>query len=387
MNNRNTRVVYALLGGAMLAAAAITAVAQTEPGSIARQQTLEPIPAVVTLEGAPESGETFVRLRRFGTQQPLRELGAIRHAEHSARRGAMYQQNGRSIVLVTAAIRPMSSRTYESQLFALENGTTRPLIDGVSNASSPVVTERGTVLVSRGADGQDLDTMSSPMGQGLRERVDSLSIDAIDVDTGRARNVFRAQGQIAWLGCAMREDKVLVYHVTTEGAFLRVVDAANATQRAIMGPMPALARDFSYDRERDEITFARAASIGSTEYEIVTVSASGGSARVRLSAANEHLMPRVLRDGTIAFSPAQDPGLALLERNAATPRAVGLLGQGSDWVAAERSDGRWIAVRHLDPGTHNDTFAVSTRDGQRRATFIDSNAPVEIVGFWAGATP
>jgi hypothetical protein len=382
----NTRVVYALLGGAMLAVGGFAAVAQTDPEPLARQ-TLEPIAAVVTLEGPSEAGETHVRLRRFGSQAPLRELGSLRHVAHSARRGAMYAHNGRTLVLVTAQLRPMSGHTYESQLFAVENGTTRPLVDGVSNASSPLVTARGTVLVQRGTDGPDVDSMQSANGQGLRERIDALTIDAVDIDSGRTRTVFRGAGQLAWLGCALRDDKALVYHVTTDGAFLRVIDAASGAQTTIMGPMPALARDFSYDRERDEVTFVRAASVGSAEYEIVTVPASGGAARVRLTAASEHLMPRVLREGAIAFSPAQDPGLALLERGSSAPRAMAPLGAGSDWVAAERADGRWLLVRHLDPVTRNDTFAVTTRDGARRATFTDNENPVEIVGFWAGATP
>jgi hypothetical protein len=381
-----TRVVYALLGAAVLAIGGLTAIAQTEPGSVARQ-TIEPIAAIVTLEGPADAGETRVRLRRFGTQEPLRELGVVRHVAQSARRGAIYAHHGRTAVLVTAQIRPMSGHTYESQLFALENGVTRPLVDGISNASAPIVTERGTVLVSRGTDGSDPDTMQSPMGQGLRERVDQLSVEAVDIDTGRTRTVFRGEGQIAWLGCALRDDRALVYHVTTNGAFLRVIDANSGAQNTIMGPMPALARDFSYDRDRDEVTFARAASIGSDEYEIVTVPASGGAARVRLRAASDHLMPRVLKDGAIAFSPAQDTGLSILARGASAARSLAPLGAGSDWIAAERSDGQWIAVRHLDPATRNDVFVVSTRDGQRRATFTDNNDPVEIVGFWEGATP
>ncbi|MBL8685431.1 MAG: hypothetical protein JNK05_40015 [Myxococcales bacterium] len=382
----NQRVVYALLGASALAAAGLTAIAQTEPGSVART-TVEPLPAVVTLEGDPESSETFVRLRRFDSAQPLRELGTIRHAQHAARRGALLQRGSRSIVLVTANIRPPSGHTYESQLFAVENGATRPLTDGVSVASAPLVTARGTVLVQRGTDGPEPVHNESNRGEGMRERVDALEITAVDVDNGQTRSVFRAQGQSAWLGCALRDDEALVYHVTTEGAFLRVIDASNGAQRTILGPIPALARDFSYDRERDEITFVRAASVGSDEYEIVTMSARGGSLRVRHHAPSHHLMPRVLSDGAIAFSPAGDPGLGLIDRASNSVRVLSPLGSGSDWVAAEHSNGRWIAVRHLDQQSNLDTFVVSARDGSRRATFRDDANPVEIVGFWGGVTP
>lgn len=382
----NQRVVYALLGASALAVAGLTAIAQTEPGSVART-TVEPLPAVVTLEGDPESSETFVRLRRFDSSQPLRELGTIRHAQHAARRGALLQRGARSIVLVTANIRPPSGHTYESQLFAVEQGTTRPLTDGVSVASAPLVTERGTVLVQRGTDGPEPAQNEASRGEGMRERVDQLEITAVDIETGQTRAVFRAAGQIAWLGCALRGDEALVYHVTTEGAFLRVIDAANATHRTILGPMPALARDFSYDRARDEITFVRAASVGSDEYEIVTMSTGGGSPRVRHRAPSHHFMPRVLEDGAIAFSPAGDPGLGLIERDATGVRMFAPLGRGTDWVAAERSGGRWLVVRHLDLETNVDTFVVTARDGSRRATFRDSANPVEIVGFWGGVTP
>jgi hypothetical protein len=382
----NVRVVYALLGAGVLGAAGLTAIASTEPEAAARP-SLEPLPAVVTLEGASDATETRVRLRRFSDNEPLRELGTIRHAEHSGRKGALFSRAGRTVVLVTAAIRPPSQRTYESQLFALENGTTRYLVDRVSNASAPLVTARGTVLVQRGTEGPAIDPPSDGQGRGLRERVDELTIDAVDLDQGTSRVVFRASGQIAWLGCALRDDQALVYHVTPEGAFLRVIDASNGGSRTIMGPMPALARDFSYDRARDEVTFARAASVGSDEYEIVTVSASGGGPRVRRRAASDHMMPRVLSDGTIAFSPAQDPGLALLERGRSTESALAPSGAGSDWVAAERADGRWLLIRHLDPNTRTDTFVVSARDGSRRATFSDRETPVEAVDFWPGATP
>jgi hypothetical protein len=382
----NTRVVYALLGAGALAAAGLTAIAQTDPASMARQ-TLEPLPAVVTLEGDPESSETVVRLRRFDTSQPLRELGSIRHAAHAARRGVVLVRDRRTIVLVTANVRPPSQYTYESQLFAVENGVTRPLADRIASASSPLVTARGTVLVQRGTDGSEPEGPSDAQGAGLRERVDELEIAAVDIDRATTRTLFRARGQIAYLGCALRDDEALVYHVASEGAFLRVIDASSGSVRTILGPMPALARDFSYDRARDEVTFVRAASVGSDEYEVVTMSARGGAVRVRHRATSERLMPRVLNDGAIALSPAGDTGLALLERSALSPRSIAPLGPGSDWIAAERADGRWWVVRHLDRQSNIDSYVLLERGGERRAIFRDEHNPVEIVGFWPGATP
>jgi hypothetical protein len=122
--------------------------------------------------------------------------------------------------------------------------------------------------------------------------------------------------------------------------------------------------------------------VGSLRYEIVTVGLRTGSVRSRVQGSTEHFMPTVLRDGTIAYSPPDDPGLALLSPDRTAAVSVAPLGAGSDFVVAESPDAHWLLVRHLDAVTHNDSFAAITRDASRRAVFSDPSMPVEAVDFW-----
>lgn len=385
-NSRRTFIALSLCGG--FAMVALKALAGSEPqpgislGGTATGTTLEAIPPVVTLEGAAESESTSVRLRRFSATAPLRELGTIRHAPHSGRRGVLWSHANRTAIVVTAAIRPPARTTYDTALFALENGQTRTLIgDGISNSSAPLITDTGLILVQTGTSGTDPEPIEGQ--RVLRLRSDQLAIEAITLERTQRRTVYRTQGQIAFLACALRNNHFLLYHVTDEGAFLRDVDAsATDSARTIAGPFAALARDFSFDPQRNEVTFAQAQRVGSEQYEIVTMNVATGARRTRLTGATEHFMPTVLHDGTIAFSPPADPGLALLALDRTSAQALSPLGQGSDWVIAENANQHWLAVRHLDAQTHNDTFVVVTRDGSRRAVFSDPTQPIEVVDFW-----
>jgi hypothetical protein len=384
----DVRASVALFGVALLGAVGLTAVAERGgPGGSTTQGSRPVIeaqtPWVVTLEGAHEDVETRVRLRRFGAQAAMRELGLVRHAEHAGRRGALWRRGTRVAVLVTAALTAPSARTYASTLFLVEGGTTRPLANGVANLTPPLVTSGGWILVQRGREGPPPPEHE----RRLLEREDELAIDVVDPDTAATRTVFRGVGQTAWLGCALREDRAVLYHVTREGAFVRLLDARSGTTRSLLGPIPALARDFSCDLARDEVTFARAADIGSDTYEVVTLSISDGALRVRHRGDNDHFMPRILSDGTLALSPAQDPGLALLARESVNLRSLSPSGPGSDEVLAEHPSGQWLLVRHLDPRTRTDTLIVLGRDGTRGASFEARSSPVDPVDFWTGGTP
>ncbi|MDP3277033.1 MAG: hypothetical protein Q8Q09_17710 [Deltaproteobacteria bacterium] len=382
----NHRWIFGLLGAGALCVIGLRAVASTDPvAASSGTASAESIPSVVTLEAGTTDDEVRVRLRRFDQPQPLRELGTIRMTPSSAWRGALYQNAGRSAVLVVGATLPLSSTSYDSALFLVENGTSRTLVTGLAHASGPLVTERGVVLVQRGRDGQE-PSFPATGGQALAERVDSLEISAVDLSTGVTRSVWRGEGPLAYLATALHDNRVLIYHMAPEGAYLRTLDTETRETTTVMGPMPALARDFSYDKLRNEVTFVRAERVGSETYEIVTVALSNGASRVRLRSPNEHLMPRVLRDGEIAFSSANDQGLSLLRASDTEGHSLAPLGAGSDAVVAEDGRGAWLAVRHLDPQTRLDSFAIVHRGTRQQFTFSDANAPVELVGFWQGGS-
>jgi hypothetical protein len=338
-----------------------------------------PAPAVVLLEGPPEGTTTDVVVRAPGGGARL--LGRVVHAAGSAVRGAVVAREGRSVALVVAAEgETRGAGSYHSALFRVEGGSAMRLLGEVADASAPLVTARGTVLVQRGRDGEE--PLPGDTRGPLRERTDALSLDAVDLATGAVRTVWSGAGQIAFLAAALRGDDALIYHVDDAGARLLVLDAATGATRVLLPAMLPLARDFSYDAARDELVFARAAAYGSTEYEVVRTAVYAGPAApaVVYRGANDHLMPRVLSGGVVAFSLPGDQGLALLE--GAQARRVAPLGEGSDAALAESPDRRWLVVRHTDP--QREVLGLVLRaTGAASQTLHRPDTYVEFAGFAA----
>jgi hypothetical protein len=104
----------------------------------------------------------------------------------------------------------------------------RRLVGEVTNASRPLRTRQGALLVQRGADGEPV----SLTDHTLRERRDALHIDAVDPSTGEARAVWTGHGQIAFLACALEGDEVLLWHLDGPRAELLALDVARGVARA-----------------------------------------------------------------------------------------------------------------------------------------------------------
>jgi hypothetical protein len=172
-----------------------------------------------------------------------------------------------------------------------------------------------------------------------------------------------------------------VYLVEPGGASLLALDARTGTVRPILTAMPALARDFSYDAGHDEVVFARAAAMGSDTYEVVAVPAHGVAAqpRVRVRADSDHLMPRVLRDGAVAYCVPGDGGMAMVSFGETAPVRWALQGSGRDAVLGESADGQWLVYRHATATREGITFL---RRYEGRFTSLDATSrSVEFLGF------
>jgi hypothetical protein len=97
-------------------------------------------------------------------------------------------------------------------------------------------------------------------------------------------------------------------------------------------------------------------------------------------------MPRVLRDGAIGVSAPGDHGLAWIARGASVqvaPAVAAPVGDGSDALLAESSDGRWIALRHTTD--RDERVVVTARRGSAVFAFGAADTVVEFVGFTGGA--
>jgi hypothetical protein len=296
---------------------------------------------VATLEGAPGAEESAVVIRRGGRAAVL---GRVRHVEGSALRGVVLRGGNDPAVLVVAQEHPSrAASSYDSALYRVDARGTERLVGAVTNASRPLITARGTVLVQRGVDGE-----ARPLeARRLRERRDALTLDAVDPQTGATRAVWRGEGQIAFLASALDGDEALVLHLDDEVAALRALDASTGTLRTLREGAH-LARDFGWDAARGAVVFAQAMDDGA--YAVNALSLRDGSLRVRWTGASDHLMPFALGDGRVAVSLPGDRGLALLPAGSTptdAPRRIAPLGDGSDAVVASR-DG-WLALRHTEP--------------------------------------
>jgi hypothetical protein len=336
----------------------------------------------VTLEGPPEGTETRVVLRTLGaTTQPI-TLGVVQHIEGSARRGTVAPRalaGAQPRVYVVAAERPSRhGSSYQSALWRVDGVGHTPvrLVGDLVDASRAVVTERGSVLVQRGRDGED----PSVSDHVLRERVDALIIDRVDPENGATTRLWQGRGMLAYLATRLSGDEVLVYHVHEGGASLFALDARTRTTRVLLHRFDALARDFSYDHARDEVTFVRASAVGSDTYEVVTFHAHGDPAlRVRWRGVSDHLMPYAVGRGEVALSLPGDRGLASLGDGAREPVRWAPLGDGADEVFAVTENGAWIAFRHRT--ATREMFALYAPASRHTVLLDRPEVYVECAGF------
>lgn len=331
-------------------------------------------PPFVLLRGRPDAASTAVVLQGATAST----LGNFAHLVTSARHAVLLPA-ARPVVLAVAADRDdPRGGSYHSALFRVDAAGTTRLCGELVDGSRPLVTARGTVVVQRGADGLD----PVPANRQLVERTDTLRLDVVDPATGATRTAWSGRGQLAYLATTLRGDEVLVYHLHDGGSSLLRLDVASGHATELHPNVP-LARDFSYDAERDEVVFARA--IAPTVYEVAALAAHASSPAAvspRWRASSDHLMPRVLRDGTIGLSLPGDRGLAWLSRGAdsqSTPATFAPRGDGSDALLAESPDGRWVALRHTTD--RDESVVIAPRRGGQPQVFTSPDEVIEFVGF------
>ncbi|MBL8678163.1 MAG: hypothetical protein JNK05_03315 [Myxococcales bacterium] len=316
-----TRVVCAL----SVAALALDAPAQRRDST----------PSIVTFDGAQDGARSTVLVRFTGSDRAPQRLGEVTHAPGSARRGVVARVRGRWSAFVVVAERPPHAGTYDSALYRVDARGAARLVGGIANASTPIVTEAGDVVVERGVAGV------TPTARGpLRE--DALEIAAVDSETGALRTALRRRGQLAFVGTALRGHEVLVYTVDGPSSALVSLDVATGATRPIIANLQGIARDFSYDRARDTVVFARGTAEG---YELATVAASGASASATpvFRTQSEHLMPLSIGSGRVVLDSPDGRGLAVFDPRGAI-RALSPLGSGIDRPRAVSGD--WVAFEH-----------------------------------------
>jgi hypothetical protein len=253
-------------------------------------------PDVALLSTAPEAEVTELRFQPLGDPRLTAPVARLSHVPLETVLGAVVPGTRR--VVAIAVTEPRKDLSFASSLFLLEAGKpTRTLCDRVALSTRPLVTAEGRVFVQR--------------GRATEDRIDALSIDEVDLRTGKTREVLAFRGYTAFLaGNVGRE--LLVYRVGTEGADLVAVHADALGVRVLIPSLPPLARDFALAADGKSLLYTQGDSTSGQWYlERLDLRSL---TRTRLAEGpTMALLPTPLPDGRVAFAPAQGAGLKDLE--------------------------------------------------------------------------
>jgi len=192
-------------------------------------------PRVALLATDPQGDDT--ELYFVAADAPLPPaVASFNHLEGASVQAAVVP--GTDTVVAVADREPARDASFASGLVRLAPGAPPWwLINRVVVASRPLVTADGKIFVTRGNAGAD---------RGDDYRIDSFTVDEIDLESGRPRMVHATGGYLVHLAGAWRGD-LLLYRVAPEGADLVAQPIAGGTPRVLLPSLPPYARDFTVD--------------------------------------------------------------------------------------------------------------------------------------------
>lgn len=265
--------------------------------------SLAAAPDLALLSSAGTS--TSLRFQPVGSATLAPAVATFTHGDGSTVLGALVP--GRRVVLATALVARPRDESFGASLFRLEPGVpVRELVDRVAISTRPVVLENGRAFVQRGRPGE-----LTELG-----RVDALSIDEVDVDSGKARTVYEAQGFTTFLAGALGRE-LIVYEVNPSGAKLLAVHVDTLAVRTLTSLAP-LAFDFTVDAARRRVVFTLGEP-GVVRWHVVAVDLATGARTTLADGPSIALVPAVLPDGRVAFAPGQGEGLVFTDGGRALP--------------------------------------------------------------------
>jgi hypothetical protein len=327
---------------------------------------------VALLATQPRAEHTSVYLSPVGGSDAGPPVATFTHLEDAVVRASTLP--GEAGVLAIADTAPTRDASFAASLFLLvPHAPPARLVDGVVHASRPLVTDEGRVFVSRGVAGPE---PTAPGSTAPSMRVDALSIDEIDVQTGVARPVHTVLGQLAFLAGSLGSE-VIVYRVTPGGTDLIAVDADTGTVRVVLPALLPFARDFSVERESGTLLLQERHESDSRRWVIDRVDLDTGRRSRLHESTSMALAPHAWPGGRLAFTPDRR-GLAIEGLDRASP-----LGEGVDAVLATSADDCWAAALHTAPGARPVPFAIDTATGAPAAIPAPRGARVTIAGFIA----
>jgi hypothetical protein len=320
---------------------------------------------VATFPGAAHSSLYLVQAGDTAAPAPV---ATFAHLPDAAVRAASLP--GGDAVLATAEVAETRDRSFNASLLRLRpHAPPETLWDRVVHASRPLVTPSGRVFVSRGTPGPELEG---------RMRIDHLTVDEIDPDTGASRVVYAAFGHLVFLA-AWSGRELVVYRILADRADLVGIDPDTGAVRPILGQLPPFARDFSVDAAGARLVFQNRHATDERTWEIDEVDLATGQERALHSGPSMTMSPAVLPDGGVVFNPA-GAGLRPLD---AELRVNGPLGAGVDVIAASSPHVPYLAALHTVAGALPVPFLIDANTGAAEILAAPKNARIAIAGFVA----
>jgi hypothetical protein len=240
------------------------------------------------------------------------------------------------------------------------------LADRCVHASRPWATGAGQVLVQRGRAGPEPQARSS--GAGLR--VDALSIDAIEIATGHARELTSFSGYITHIAGLWRHHAI-VYRVTTGHADLVALDLSSGELRVLVPEVAPFARDFAIDDVEGELYFTNRDDRG---WMIERLPLSGGARRIAARARGPWAKPAPWPGGGLLVNDGEGGEV----RGGPGPRRA--LGRGFDALGLVSRDQRWAVLIHESPGTFATPYWVELSSSSLRPIVIPGNRRIALAG-------
>jgi hypothetical protein len=332
----------------------------------------ETAPVVALLAGEPDATRTHVVLCRPGSNGAPATVGSFEHVRGAVTRGVVLPHS--SVVLAVTDVAAMRERSWAGGLIRVEPGQPpRLLVDRVYHATRPLVSDATHVLVQRGVAGSEpTDTK--------RLRVDALSIDEIDADTGAVRTLHTWSGYETHLA-GMLDREVIVSRVGPGGAELVAIDRDALSVRTIVGSWPAMARDFSVDTQTRELVVQQWTDTPQRQFTVERVDLANGTRKVVGTSRSADMLPQAWPGGATYLHP----------EGASAPRIVGaqVTIQTTDgsmlWMRAQSDDAAWFAALGLRARELPGAWAIRARDGQLLRIPVPHAMRAEVAGFVGGA--
>ncbi|MBI3185291.1 MAG: hypothetical protein HYZ28_24395 [Myxococcales bacterium] len=318
---------------------------------------------------APDGEVTELFFQRPGQAALSPAVASFRHEPGAVALGAVLP-GARSVVAV-AQLYPAREPSFASALVWLEPG--RPplfLADRVYHATRPLVTSRGRVFVSRGSPGQEPTLEQAQAGQ---LRVDALTVDEVDLASGKSRTVHSFAGYLTFLAGALGEE-LLVYRVRHGHADLVAVHADTGGLRVLVPSLPPFARDFAVDQESLSLLYT-VLEPSSRAWVVERLGLISLERRRLAQSPRPALFPHPWPGGRLAYNPEASWGLFV----GGLFRAP--MGPGVDQLRGFSRDGSFAAAVHAVEGELVVPFALRTADGAALRLAVPEGKRIDVAGF------